>query len=50
MKKTLISTQPFLIKEASNLSGFSRRKKLNESIDKNGGRLIVSGVLQRANH
>jgi hypothetical protein len=49
MKKTLISTQPFLIKEASNLSGFSRRKKLNESIDKNGGRLIVSGVLQRAN-
>lgn len=49
MKKTLISTQPFLIKEASDLSGFSRRKKLNESIDKNGGRLIVSGVLQRAN-
>jgi hypothetical protein len=48
MKKTLISTQPFLIKEASDLSGFDRRKKLQESIDKNGGRLVVSGVLQRA--
>lgn len=48
MKKTLISTQPFLIKEASDLSGFDRRKKLQESIDRNGGRLIVSGVLQRA--
>ena len=48
MKKTLISTQPFLIKEASDLSGHDRRKKLQESIDRNGGRLIVSGVLQRA--
>ena len=48
MKKTLISTQPFLIKEASDLSGAVRRNKLQESIDNNGGRLIVSGVLQRA--
>lgn len=48
MKKTLISTQPFLIKEASDLSGSVRRNKLQESIDNNGGRLIVSGVLQRA--
>jgi hypothetical protein len=48
MKKPLISTQPFIISEALNLSGSDRKAALQESIDKNGGRLVVSGVLQRA--
>lgn len=44
----IISTQPFqLIEQVQD--GKSRREFLEESIRKNGGSLIVSGVLQRAN-
>ena len=49
MKNTLTSLQPFILLEHSNLSPVDRKAKLLESINQNGGSLIVSGVLQRAN-
>lgn len=48
MKHNITSMQPFILLEYNSLTPIDRRTKLMESIERNGGSLIVSGVLQRA--
>lgn len=48
MKQFLNNLEPFILKEYVNYSPIDKRRAILESIAKNQGRLIVSGVLQRA--
>jgi len=48
MKQPILTSQPFLINEIKGLNPSQVRTRLEESIKKNGGSLLVTGVLQRA--
>jgi len=48
MAKSLITHNTFIIKETIGLEASAAREKLSSSIQNNGGSLIVTGVLQRA--